>query len=126
VALIIDQLLHNKPPIIPRDGDQRIDIVFIEDCINAHLSILENGKCDGIYNLGSGVGTSINTILTALTEILNFRQNAFCVPRNEMTVHSIYFDSNKAQDDLGWIPKVDLFEGLKKTVASFNRREKFF
>ena len=33
--------------------------------------------------------------------------------------HKIYLDSTKAQKDLGWKPKEDIFDGLKKTVEYF-------
>jgi UDP-glucose 4-epimerase len=117
VAVFASRMLSGRQPIINGDGTQCRDFVYVEDIARANLLALTRGS--GIYNLGTGLATDINTlfdILAALTGYAGPRQHG---PPKPGEVHTSYLDASRAGQELGWQPQVSLVEGLHRTVAYF-------
>lgn len=95
------------------------DMLYIKDAINGMLTIAEHG--DGIYNLGSGRETSIKEVVESVIDIIDpakkyvsiesrRRSNAVDIPRMCADVSKLKM--------LGWLPEVDLRDGLMKMIKS--------
>jgi nucleoside-diphosphate-sugar epimerase len=93
------------------------DLLYITDAIEGMLTIAEHGE--GIYNLGSSVEASIKEVVETIINIIDpakkyvsiesrRRSNAIDIPR-------MCADVSKLKK-LGWLPGVDLKEGLMKTI----------
>jgi UDP-glucose 4-epimerase len=123
IGTFINQMLDGRQPIIYGDGDQRRDFIYVDDCVEANFKALQSENSGGIYNLGTGLGTSINTIFTALKEIIACYISPIFHPVLEDEVQAIYLDAEKARRNFGWFPKTDLLEGLRKTVSYYAREE---
>jgi len=69
-----------------------------------------------IFNIGTGVATSVNDLFRAMRDIIGFPYDAHYAPPRlgELAVSAL--DVTKARQKLGWQPRVSLREGLKKTV----------
>ena len=114
-AIFIHLMLHGKTPTIFGDGEQLRDYVFVKDIVQANLSALENVN-NGIYNIGSGVGTSVNQIYRSLQEIIGFKEPPVYAPPRTGEIYKIYLDAAKAKKELDWQPRYTFVEGLKWTV----------
>ncbi len=79
VAIFVGKMLAGEPVTITGDGEQQRDFVFVGDCARGNL--LGMNAPVGIYNLGYGVGTSINQIFDALKEITDYPNVRSMVPR---------------------------------------------
>jgi len=99
------------------------DFVYVADCARANLLALSAGSGSGIYNLGSGRGTSVNEIFAALKKITGYRRDPIHGPAKIGETHRIYLDASKARRELGWEPTVRLEDGLEQTVAFFRTLE---
>ncbi len=122
VAIFAGQMLHGRPVIINGSGEQTRDFVYVGDCARANLLALERGSGQ-IYNLGSGLGTSINQIFDRLKALTGYqREPIHDPPKLGETLH-IYLDAARAADELGWTPAVNLDDGLRKTAAYFRQKE---
>jgi len=119
VAIFIGKMLHGKQAIVNGDGAQRRDFTYVGDIARANLAALTRGS--GIYNLGSGVGTDVNTIFDHLAELTAYRQPKVHASAKLGEVHTIFLDASRARRELGWEPSVPLAEGLAKTTAYFQR-----
>ena len=119
VAIFIGKMLHGKQAIVNGDGAQRRDFTYVGDIARANLAALTRGS--GIYNLGSGVGTDVNTIFDHLAELTAYRQPKVHASAKLGEVHTIFLDASQARRELGWEPSVPLAEGLAKTTAYFQR-----
>ena len=105
---------HAGEPIeIWGDGNVVRDYLYVGDAV-AGILAAEDAP-DGIYNLGSGRGVSLNDLVAMIREVagrevaVDYRPGrAFDVPENVL-------DTAKARAKLGWEPKVDLREGLART-----------
>ncbi|CAG0995433.1 MAG: GDP-mannose 4,6-dehydratase [Candidatus Methanoperedens sp.] len=93
------------------------DLLYITDAIEGMLTIAEQGE--GVYNLGSSVETSIKEVVETIINIIDpakkyvsiesrRRSNAIDIPR-------MCADVSKLKK-LGWLPGVDLKEGLMITI----------
>ena len=54
-----------------KDGEQRRDFVWIEDCVNVVLWMIEHTEVFGIYNIGSGIPRTFNDIARIISSTLN-------------------------------------------------------
>jgi UDP-glucose 4-epimerase len=122
VAIFIGQMLAGKPVTINGTGDQVRDFVYVGDCARANLMTLENGS-GRVYNLGFGLGTTVNQIFDGLKAITGYPMDANHGPAKAGETFRIYLDASRAREELGWQPTVALDEGLRRTVEYFKQAE---
>ena len=122
VAIFTGQMLHGEQAVINGDGRQERDFVYVGDCARANVLAVEAGQ-NGIYNLGSGRGTSVNELFDLLREITHYDKERVHGPAKVGETRRIYLTYDKARRDLGWEPTVSLEEGLERTVAYFKTEE---
>lgn len=118
VAIFTDQMLNGGTPVINGSGEQERDFLYVEDCAQANLLALENGS-GRVYNLGTGVGTSINRLFALLKALTGYAGDPIYGPAKIGETFRIYLDAGRARQELGWRPTVPLEEGLERTVAWF-------
>jgi UDP-glucose 4-epimerase len=118
VAIFTNKMLKGEQAIINGSGEQERDFVYVGDIARANLLALDHGD-NGIYNIGSGLGTNINTIFAELKQATGYKLPAVHGPAKLGEVFRIYLKADKARQELGWQPTVSLSEGLQKTVDSF-------
>lgn len=121
IAIFTYKMLHGETPTINGKGDKERDFCFVGDVARANVLALEKGD-NQIYNIGSGVGTTINTIYEKLWRATGFDKPANHAPDKPGEVTKIYLDASKAGRELGWEASVGLDEGLKLTVDSLRGR----
>lgn len=122
IAIFAAAMLAGQPTRITGDGGQTRDFTYVGDIARANLLALNSDKV-GIYNVGTGVPTSINSVHEHLTEITHYNQEPSYTPRPLGEVVATYLDSSKAKRDLGWEAEVSLQEGLRRTIEWFRSRQ---
>ena len=122
VAIFTGQMLRGEPVKIFGTGEQVRDFVYVADCARANLMVLEKGGGE-VYNLGYGVGTTINQIFDELKKITHYPHAAIYAPAKPGETFKIYLEASKAGQQLGWEPTANLQEGLTKTVDYFHAVE---
>ncbi len=123
VAIFTGQMLNGIQVVINGDGDQERDFVYVGDCARANLLAVQTEGAGGIYNLGYGLGTSVNQIFDSLKEITGYAPSPIHGPAKLGETRRIYLDASRAEKELKWKPSVPLHEGLKRTVEYFNSVE---
>ncbi|HEY65358.1 MAG TPA: SDR family oxidoreductase [Caldilineae bacterium] len=121
VAIFTGLMLQGKQPTINGSGEQQRDFVYVSDIARANVLALERG--DGIYNLGSGIPTDVNTIFAELKAITGYPGEAHHGPPKPGEVFRVYLDASKARKELGWEPTIPLKEGLQRTVDFFRQQQ---
>ncbi len=116
VAIFAGQMLNGGTPVIYGSGEQERDFLYVEDCAHANLLVLERGS-GRVYNLGTGVGTSVNRLFLLLKEITGYPGDPVYGPARAGETFRIYLDASRARNELGWRPLVPLEEGLRRTIA---------
>jgi UDP-glucose 4-epimerase len=119
VAIFTGLMLQGKQPVINGSGEQQRDFVYVGDIARANVLALERGA--GIYNIGSGIPTDVNTIFAELKAAIGYPGEARHGPAKQGEVFRIYLDARRANQELGWQPTVSVREGLTRTVAYFRQ-----
>lgn len=122
VAIFTGQMLRNAPVTINGTGEQVRDYVYVKDCARANLLLLEKGS-GRVYNLGFGIGTTVNQIFEGLRNITEYPLEPKHGPAKAGETFRIYLDASRAREELGWEPQVPLEEGLRHTVEYFRQAE---
>ena len=123
IAIFCQNLLDGVAPEIHWDGEQTRDFLYVGDCARANLLALEGG--DGqAYNVGTGTGTSINTLFHTLMDVADQDLAPRHGPRRDGDARHSYLDCHKIEQDLGWQAEVNLREGLEKTWNHFAHQGK--
>jgi len=123
VAIFTDRFLRGEQISINGTGDQTRDYVFVEDVVRANLLAMTR-NVNGIFNIGTGRETSVNTIFRKLKKILGSEMPERHVPSCPGEVMRNALDCRKARKELGWEPAVTLDEGLRKTAEWMGKHGK--
>lgn len=71
ITIFINQLLKNQTPIIFGDGKQTRDFIHVNDIVEANILAMDKDIKAGIYNVGTGKGTTVNEIADLLIRKMN-------------------------------------------------------
>ena len=123
VAIFTGQMLDGRQPVVNGNGEQQRDFVHVFDVAKANVLALEKGDNE-ILNIGSGAGTSVNSIFNTLAEVIHFPMPAIHGPAKKGEVYKIFLNSRRAQEMLTWQPSITLGEGLSSTVDFFRNPRK--
>jgi UDP-glucose 4-epimerase len=118
IAIFTEKFLNNIQPVINGSGKQTRDYVYVNDVVDANILAL-NAEASSIYNLGTGVETSVNYIFRELNRLsgAGFGENHGPAKKGEQ-IRSV-LSYKKVKNELGWLPKVNIDEGLKLTMGFF-------
>jgi len=122
VAIFTGLMLKDKPLTIYGTGEQVRDYVFVRDCARANVMLLSKGSGQ-VFNLGYGIGTTVNQIFAGLKSITGYGKDAIYGPARAGETFQIYLDATHAKKELGWEPTIPLHDGLSKTVDYFRQVE---
>ncbi len=118
VAIFSRQMVRGEQVTINGSGEQERDFVYVADIVRANILAMDKGA-GRIYNLGSGVGTSINQLFAMMKGVTGYGKEPIYGPPKPGETFKIYLDAEKARRELGWEPLIGLKEGLERTVEFF-------
>ncbi len=122
VAIFAKAMFEGRPLKIFGDGKDQRDYVFIGDAVDAIFKSSES-KRSGPFNVGTGIGTSTNQIFAMLASQFGYTKLPVNAPPRAGDIRRISLDCKKAAEELGWISKMPLEEGLKVTLEWFGSEE---
>jgi CDP-glucose 4,6-dehydratase len=118
----IRSLLLGQRPVIRSDGRFTRDYIFVEDVVDALMTLAERSGDEGIrgeaFNLSPERSVSVLDITRRIQMLMN-RVDLDPIVLNEARaeIQDQYLDSTKAHVRLGWRARFDLDEGLTQTIA---------
>jgi len=113
VSIFLAMAIKDKKINVKGSLDRFRDFVFIDDVVNAFIDIDSNLSSYGkIYNVGTGIKTSVRELLSDLTDILPFKIEINVKGRTAGDQHGIYADISHIKNEIGWEPIVKLKDGL--------------
>lgn len=118
ITQFLNRIKNDMPLVIFGNGEQTRDYVHVEDVAEANLLALKgSGAAGEIFNIGTGVATSINRLASILLKIANKEHLKIqhCEARKGDIKHSVA-DVSKAREKLGYNPKIPLEDGLRKLL----------
>jgi UDP-glucose 4-epimerase len=114
-----ERMIAHLPPVVNGQGNQILDYVYIDDCVEA-LRLLGESLVTGEYNVSSNSGTSIIDLTKTMLAIGNSRNFTFAPP--DWTENTMRIGSNdKISAAISWKPRVTLCDGLTRTWESMQK-----
>ncbi len=114
----MERIEAGQPPLILGDGLQTMDFVYTEDIARANLLAAASDATDEVFNIGSGIETSLVELAEALQRVMGSRLPLeFAPPRGTNGVARRLADLSRARERLGWKPEIDLDQGLRRLVT---------
>jgi UDP-glucose 4-epimerase len=116
VAIFAGALLDGQRARINGTGEQTRDYVYVEDVVRANMAASEL-DLDGIFNVGTGVETSVNELYDAICEALGMDVKAENAPAKAGEQVRSVLDGTKLRSIAKLPEPVSLREGLDRTMA---------
>lgn len=110
--------LKGLPLQLDNGGVASRDFVYVEDVARGLLACAERGAPGDVYNLASGVETTIRDLAEQIVELSGSSSELEIAPRRPWDHSILRFGSpEKARQELGFEAAVPLEEGLRRTIA---------
>ena len=97
------------------DGENVRDYIYIDDIVEATLRLIDQPQDSGTYNLGCGMGYSINQVKDVVEQVCGRTVHATYRPARGADVRSVVLDNARLRVRLGRQPGVGLVEGVART-----------
>jgi UDP-glucose 4-epimerase len=119
LAKFITQMLRGEQPTIFGDGEQSRDFTYIDNAVEANLLACKAPPAEAagkVFNIATGRRATLNETFKLLQEITSYSGSpVYASERGGDIKHSLA-DISRAEAALGYKPKVDFEEGLRRTV----------
>jgi nucleoside-diphosphate-sugar epimerase len=117
IPIFMRAVRGGRRPTIYGDGEQTRDFVFVEDVVRANLLACEAAPaaCGQTYNVASGRRTSLKDLVSAIGALSGREIVPEHAPARDGDIRHSAAAIGKAEASLGFRPRVDLAEGLRRT-----------
>ncbi len=117
IGVFLGRIARSQPITIYGDGSVVRDFLYIDDAAEALIACADYVAApDGprLFNIGSGVGYSLNEIVDTIKKVVDVDVKVNHIPARQVDVPSNVLDIDLARTALKWEPKVDLETGIHK------------
>ena len=114
--------LKGKSPLIWKGSEESTrEFLYVEDAVDAYLSLIENiDKTKGeAFNIGSGEIITIKKLVEDILSKINSKLLINYQSKDFPEISHQYLDSNKIKESTGWKSKIKLSEGLDKSIKIY-------
>ena len=121
ISNFIVQALQGQDITIYGDGQQTRSFCYVDDLVEALIKMMSQDDFKGPVNLGNPAEFTINDLAKKVLAMIDSNSNLvhMDLPTDDPKLRNP--DISLAREKLGWEPKVNLEEGLKKTIEYFKK-----
>ncbi|MEO0258730.1 MAG: dTDP-glucose 4,6-dehydratase [candidate division WOR-3 bacterium] len=117
IPVVITRALMDEEIPVYGDGSNVREWLYVEDCAEAILSVMEKGKPGEIYNIGSGIEKENIEVVKAILKLLNKPESLIRFVKDRPGHDYRYsVDTSKIREEIGWQAKTTFEKGLEKTI----------
>ena len=115
IPTFLRQALQDRPLTVFGDGSQTRSFCYVDDLVAGIIALAESGHHEPV-NIGNPDEYTLLELAQTVIEVTGSRSEIVyeALPTDDPQVRQP--DISKARDLLGWQPKVDLREGLRRTI----------
>lgn len=117
VSVFLGRIAQDLPITIWGSGEVTRDYLHVSDLVQACLVAATAQAAEPIFNISSGMETSLNRLLEIIGTVLSEPVHVVRLPARPFDVPRLALDSQRAREQLGWSPRVPLEEGILDTWA---------
>lgn len=125
IPLMICNAMEGEALPVYGDGLHVRDWIYVEDACRAIAAVLFHGQVGSVYNIGDVASrTNLQVVRAILGELRLSEELVRFVKDRPGHDRRYAVDSSKIRRELGWEPRIDFVEGIKRTVRWYqeNRR----
>jgi dTDP-glucose 4,6-dehydratase len=124
IPLFITNALQNRPLPVYGDGLNVRDWIYVQDNCEAIDMVLHKGKNGEIYNIAANNEKQNIEIAKLIIELMN-KDDDYIEYVEDRPGHDRRYSLNysKIKNELGWVPKSDFYESMRKTVEWYKENE---
>lgn len=136
IPVVINNALSGKLIPVYGSGENVRDWLYVEDHVDALLTVLENGQMGSTYNIGGNSEKSNIEIVTQICQTLDFFRPISTASKYEDQINFIAdrpghdyryaIDASRIQKELNWTPMHSFEEGLQKTILWYLENEEWW
>lgn len=123
IAAFLRKALRSEPLEIWGDGTVTRDYIHVSDVADAFARALVYEGDESIFNISSGLGTSLNDLIAMLERVVGRPLERRYTPGRAFDVPVSILDNSRARRELGWSPKVSMEDGLARTAAWIHQQQ---
>jgi dTDP-glucose 4,6-dehydratase/UDP-glucose 4-epimerase len=120
------QIVAGEEIAVFGDGLQKRDFNYVDDAVDAFLLAATRDEALGkVYNLGDSEVVSLLDLAQKLVELNgsgSYRVVPFPEDRKAIDIGDYYGDFARIKEDIGWEPRVDLDEGLRRSIDFYREQ----
>jgi len=124
IPIVTHKLLHNEPITIWGDGNNVRDYIYIDDAVNALCKMIAASDIQGEFNVGTGVGYSINQIIKKISQRVGKTAKVEYKPARVCDVATNMLDVSNIEKSFGWTPQISLDQGIDIVTKQFLDHER--
>jgi UDP-glucose 4-epimerase len=117
IMKVLDRVFAGERPVVFGDGSQVYDFIHVDDVARANVLGMQAECADENFNIGMGIGTSINELVEHLLELTGSPLRPEYRPQAQSFVTNRIGSIDKAERLLGFRARIPLHEGLASVVA---------
>ena len=122
VGVFLHHAIKGVPIEIWGDGSVTRDYIHVSDVAEAFSRALEYSGEQRLFNVSSGIGTSLNDLITEIEDVLGQSIERHYLPGRPFDVPANVLCNELARSELKWTPRVSMKKGINQT-AEWMRRE---
>lgn len=114
-----DRIMRGERPTVTGDGSEVHDYVHVADVARANVAAMASDVTGEVFNVASGVATTIKRIVELLLQITGSDLEPQYVTTSGVKSTSgaqLDFSIAKIERMLGWTPEVDIEQGLRRLI----------
>ena len=119
VPLFVTAIGNGEAVTIEGDGEQSRDFTYVSNVVDASISAAHAPGASGqIFNVSSGSPATVNALADAIGEIVGRPVERRFAPPRTGDIRDSWADVAAARAVLGFEPRIDLAEGLRRTARA--------
>jgi len=121
------QCLNDEPPVIYGDGEQTRDFTYIDDVVEANLSLLSTDAADGnVLNIGSSGTITINELANHVIAETCAKVEPVYDDAREAGARHTHADVSKARELIGYQPSTAIRKGVSRFVEWYEANREWY
>jgi UDP-glucose 4-epimerase len=123
IMTFLSKMMDGESIEIWGDGSIVRDYIYIDDVIDSFIAVLESHNEFDVYNIGSGIGSSILEVIQKIETVVGSKAKIQFKESRSVDVPANVLDIAHSQKELHWSPRVSLVKGIEKTVEKLTFNE---
>lgn len=127
ISNFVSRCMNGESPVVYGDGTQTRDFTYIEDIVDANLTLLRSDDANGeVLNVGSSDNIEIQTLATVVRDQLAPELELKYAERYDADAEHTHADVSKARELIDYNPEYTIREGVRKFVDWYKENQEWY